>query len=348
MKISKEIKTGIIALLAIGLLVAGVNFLKGNSFFGGDDIYYAYFPNTAGVTPATNVQVNGVIVGKVLEVELTGKKDINKRVLMKFNIQDPNFKIPKGSTIRAGGIDLLTKGLTIIPNEDIKNGYYGAGAYIQGVVSVDIIGEVKDIANPLIAKVQTAIGSLDKFINSVSAFWDTTANSEIQGTMKELQVAIHKLGMVAGEVEGLVASEKAKLSRIFSNVESITSNLERSNQQISEILGNAKQFTDDLVSADFKGVVSEAKMALQKFNETLAKANNGEGTLGKLLSDDQLYNELNKTNQRLQNLVEDIEVHPERYIHFSVFGAKTKGMPVSPSDERKLRQILDSTEIKGK
>lgn len=91
--------------------------------------------------------------------------------------------------------------------------------------------------------------------------------------------------------------------------------------------------------------MSEAKTTLTKFNALMETATKGEGTLGKLLGDDQLYNELNKTNQSLQNLVEDLELHPERYIHFSVFGAKTKGVPLTPSEEKKLKQILDSTSI---
>lgn len=346
MKISKEIKTGIISIAAIALLVAGVNFLKGNSFFGGDDVYYVYFPNTAGVTPATSVVVNGVVVGKVLEVELKGGKNLNKQVMMTFNIQDDNFKIPKGSTIQAGGLDLLTKGLTILPNDDLSKGYYKPGDKMQGVVTIDITSQLKTAVDPIVQKVQTALGSIDKFINQVSAFWDTTATGELNETMKELQIAIRKLGNVAGEVEGLVASEKVKLSRIFSNVEGITSNLEKSNQQITDILGNAKKLSDDLVSADFKGTIAAAKNTLEKFNGVLDGVNNGEGTLGKLLSDDQLYNELNLTNQRLQNLVEDLQAHPERYIHISVFGAKSKGVPLSPAEERQLKQLLDSTKTK--
>lgn len=347
MKISREIKTGVIAILAIGLLVAGVNFLKGNSFFGGDDIYYAYFPHTGGVTPATSVVVNGVPIGKVLEVNyVVGAKDINRKVEIKFNIQESDFKIARGSKIQAGGIDLLTKGITIIPSEDISKGYYAPGEKMQGYVSVDITAQVKEYADPLVQKIQTALGSIDKVVNQLSAFWDTTATTKLEGSMKELQVAIRKFGNVAEEVETLVQEEKHKLSKILANVESITANIDRSNAEITAIIGNAKKFTDDLVTADFKGTVENAKNTLAKVNSLLEAANNGEGTLGKLLKDDQLFNELNTTNQRLQNLVEDIQVHPERYIHFSVFGAKTKGVPLSPAEERKLKTILDSTNTK--
>lgn len=345
MKISKEFKTGIISVLAIGLLITGVNFLKGNSFFGGDDIYYVYLSESGGVTPATSVYVNGVIVGKVLDVSLTDKKEDNKKVLMKFSIQDRNFKIPKGSNIHPGSIDFLSKGLIIIPTQDVK-GYYSPNDYIQGDLSSSLIAEVKQYADPLISSIESAVSNIDKFIVSFQAFWDTTANSELKMTLVELRQTIHKFGNVADQVDGLVASEKNKLSKILANVESITGNIQKSNDKIEGILGNFKTLSDELVTADFKGTITEAKTTLNKFNTLLESANNGEGTLGKLMKDDQLFNELNTTNQRIQNLVEDIEKHPERYIHFSVFGAKTKGVPLSPSEERKLKQLLDTTNTK--
>src|SRR5690606_33907907 len=116
-KISKELKTGIIAIVAIGLLISGVNFLKGSSVFGGDDAYYVYLSETCGVSPATSVLVNGVVVGKVLEIKVTGKKELNKKVLMKISIQETYFKIPVGSSIHPGSVDLLTKGLIIEPSD---------------------------------------------------------------------------------------------------------------------------------------------------------------------------------------------------------------------------------------
>lgn len=345
MEISKELKTGIIAVIAIGLLIAGVNFLKGNSFFGGDDVYYVYLPDTGGVSPSTSVYVNGVVVGKVLDIKVTDKKAPNKKVLMTISIQESYFKIPVGSSIYSGSIDLLTKGLIIEPNDDISK-FQQPGDYIQGKMPTSLFSEVKEHADPLLKKIENVATSLDKFIVSFQAFWDTTANTEIKQTFDDLQVALKKFGNIATELDGLVTSEKAKLSTIFTNVESITSNLQKSNAKIESILTNVDAFSEDLVSADFKGTIDEAKNVLNKFNTILDSASKGEGTLGKLLKDDQLYNELNNTNKRLQNLIEDVEVHPERYIHFSVFGAKTKGVPLSPSEERKLKQMLDSTKTK--
>lgn len=342
MKITKEIKTGLIALLAIALFVAGVNFLKGNSFFGGDDVYYAYFPNSGQLAPASSVTLNGVSVGKVLAVEYMPSEKENRKVKVTFNIQNKDVKIPIGSTIEIGALDFLTKGVLIQMSNDLSKGYFKPGSSIEGFVEVDIVSQVKTYADPVVTKFKGMMTGLDKFVSNVSAFWDTTANSELHSGIKNLKMTIVKFGNVADEVELLIASEKIKLNQIFSNVESITNNLKVSNEKIAGILGNAKKITDDLVTADFKNVIGDAQMTLQKLNNILADAANGTGTLGKLIKDEKLYDELVKTNKDLQNLVSDIQLHPERYIHFSVLGAKSKGVPLTKEEEIKFRKILDS------
>lgn len=340
MKFSKEIITGISTILAIVLLVAGVNFLKGNSFFGGDRYFYAYFPNSAGVTPATSVYVNGVDVGKVLEVNLTGHSDSLKKVQIKFNITDSELEITKGSVVEAGAIDMFTKGLTIKLHPDVDKGFYKKGATIAGVVTVDITSQVKAYADPISQKVQAMMSSIDRMVNGISSFWDTSATSELEASMREVKIAIRKFGNAANEIEGLLVDERIRFSRIMSNVEAITLNLKNSNDSVKAIVGNVKQITDDLVTSDFKEVINNAKTALAHFNATLNAANSGEGTLGKLLKDETLYKELINTNKELQNLVNDLQVHPERYIHFSVIGGKTKGVPLTNQEEQKLRDFL--------
>lgn len=343
MKISKELITGIVTVLAITLLVMGTNFLKGNSFFGGDEIYYAYFPSTAGVTPATSVYVNGVDVGKVLDIEyLPGATDSMKRVKMTFNISTDNLRLPAGTTIMAGGIDLLSKGLTLHMGDGSTGKFIEPGGVVPGSVSDDISTTIKEYADPLSQKVEAALISIDKMVNGISAFWDTTASSQIEQNFKELKIAIKKFGNAAVQIEELVESEKVRLSHILSNVEEITGNLKRSNEKVKKIVENVEGITDDLLRANFKETINNASNTLATINEVLKQAQSGDGSLGKLLGDDTLYEELVKTNKELQELVDDIEVHPERYIHFSVFGSKTKGVPLTNKEEEKLKQFLDS------
>jgi phospholipid/cholesterol/gamma-HCH transport system substrate-binding protein len=342
MKISKELKSGFIAIIAIALLVAGVNFLKGYSFFGGDTVYYAYFPNSGGVMPASSVALNGVPIGKIISVDYVVNNPPERRVKITFNIQNEEIKIPKGSQIKVGSIDLFSKGIIITMAEDLSHGYYKPGAHLSGVVAADMIQQVQAYADPITEKMQSLMVNVDKAVTSVNAFWDTTATSEIEESMVEVRLAIKRLGFVAGEIEDMVLSEKNHLNNIFSNMESITNNLKKSNDEVRAIIGNTKKITDDMVTADFKTVVEDAKETIHSLNQILADANSGKGTLGKLIKDESFYNELVKTNAEVQDLVADIKLHPERYIHVSFLGAKTKGVPLSPSEEKKLRKILDT------
>ncbi len=340
---SKEIKTALIALVAIGLLIAGINFLKGNSFFGGDDRYYAYFPNSGGVTPSSSVMINGVAVGKVVSVDIQQGADSVKSVLISFNITESDFKLSKDWDITVGAIDFFNKGMLIQQTERFGMGNYKPGDTIMGIVASDIATELKGYVDPIMNKVQHLAGSVDKMVTSLNAFWDTSATSAIETSMNEVQVAITRFGNVAREVELMVQEERQNFSRIMVNVESISKNLKESNAQVSAIIGNTKKITDDMVSADFKGTIEKAKQSLDKVNNVLAEVENGNGTLGKLLKDEALYNELIKTNASLQNLINDLQLHPERYINFSVVGRKTKGVTLTPDEERKMREILEKT-----
>ena len=261
---------------------------------------------------------------------------------MVFTLQDDDLKIPKTSVLETGSVDLLNKGLLLFMGDDLSKGYYTEKDAIQGRVQLDMFGQLKSYANPVLQKVSALVVNVDKTITSLKGFWDTTATSEIRESLESLKLAFKKFGNIADDVEGLVATEKVKLSRIISNVESITGNLKASNDKVSKILGNFEKVSDDLVTADFKKVITNANSTIEKLNATFTAIESGNGTLGKLLKDEKLYNELVQTNKSLQNLVQDLEKHPERYIHFSVFGAKTKGVPITTSEEEKLRNLLDS------
>jgi phospholipid/cholesterol/gamma-HCH transport system substrate-binding protein len=342
LKFSKEIKAALIALLAIVVLIAGINFLKGNSFFGGDDVYTAYFPNSGQLMVSSNVTLDGVEIGKVMSIQSNPKGDSLHKVKMTFNIHNSDIRLPKGSFVEIGSLDFFTKAL-VVQLPMVGNGtFYKVGSTIPGRLSVDMVTQVKAYADPISQKLQTMMLSVDKMVSSLSSFWDTTATSELEGSLKQVKLTIKKLGNVADELQGFVAEERAQFSKIMVNVEAITLNLRKSNDQITGIIGNTRKITDELVTADFKGTILEAQTTLKKFNMVLTEVEKGQGTLGKLIHDEKLYAELVNTNNDLQNLVKDLEAHPERYVHLSVIGGKSKGLQLSKQNEDKLLKILDS------
>ncbi|MBI2257438.1 MAG: hypothetical protein HYU67_00890 [Flavobacteriia bacterium] len=342
MRFSKEIKIGVISIISLALLMLGVNFLKGNSFFGGDDVYYGFFPNSGGVAAACSVVLNGVPVGKVLRVEYVPENPPDQLVKITFNLQAENLKITKGSVLKVGAVDLFNKGIILTLGTDSKKGYYKPGDDIVGISAQDMLEQVQAYADPLVQNFQAVMIKIDKVLSSFSSFWDNSATSELEGSLREVKEAISRFGSVAYELELLVQNEKTQIDRIFNNLESITQNLKMSNDKISTILGNAQKITDDLVTSEFKSVIQNANKTINMVNTLLTDANNGKGSLGMLLKDDKLVKELEKTNKDVQNLVKDIELHPERYIHISLLGAKSKGVHLNESDEKKLRKVLDS------
>jgi phospholipid/cholesterol/gamma-HCH transport system substrate-binding protein len=336
LKISKELKTGV-----IGLLITGVNFLKGKSFFGGDTLYYAYFANAGNIAPASTVTLNGVKIGTVMDVKINPNATPDRMAIISFNVTNKDIKFPKDSYIEIGSLDLLSKGL-IVHMGDASKGIIENGGYMRGEMSKDITEQAKEMIAPIQQKIEVLMGKLDKTVGSISSFWDETGSGAIEGSMREVQIAIKRFGNVAEQAEGLLIDERAKFGRILSNVENISDNLKASNESVNKIIGNATKISDDLVSADFKMIMADAGNTIKKLNIALTDASEGKGTLGKLLYDDKLYTSLVQTNVELQNLLNDLQLHPERYIHFSVLGARTKGVPLTGIEEKKLRKILDS------
>jgi phospholipid/cholesterol/gamma-HCH transport system substrate-binding protein len=342
LKFTKEIKAALIALASIAILYAGINFLKGNSFLGGDTEYKAYFPNTGSMMVSSNVTLNGVTVGKVTGIKSIPNGSIDKKVLMTFSIQEEGIRLPKGSFVEIGSLDFINKCLIIHTPEDISKGYYKAKSVIPGKISIDMVTQVKAYADPISQRLQKMMGSIDRMVISLSSFWDTTATSEIEGSLKEVKITIRRLGRVATEIEGFVAAERAQFTKIMANVESITLNIRKSNDELTKIIGNTRKITDDFVSADFKSVLLDAQTTVKKLNLVLEDVENGHGTLGKLIHDEKLYNELVVTNKDLQNLVTDLQANPNRYIHFSVFGKKSEGLILSEKEELKFKKWLDT------
>ena len=324
MKYTKEIKIGFIGILSIALIIVGVNFLKGSSFFGGDDIYYGYFNESGGLMPASSVAVNGVSVGKVTAIEFLPFEKPQRRVRVTFNIQNHDIKLPKGLKIEIGALDLFNKAIILQFPEHITNAYLPNHSRIQGEVAKDMMQQMQAYADPITKKLTKLMNNVDRVVGSFAEFWDTTATSEIQGSLFEIRTAVKRFGKLTGDVEGMVADERLKLSSIMFNVLSITENINKNNREISSILGNTKRITDDMVTADFKGTISDAHRVINTLNKSLEEAEKGNGNLAKLLKDEALYNDLVKSNLKLQELLVDVKENPKRYVHFSVFGRKEK------------------------
>lgn len=342
MKVSKEFKTGIVIILAIGTLFFGINFLKGFPVFGGSREYYAVYNEVSGLTNSSPVMLNGVQIGQVRDKYLH-PNDATK-VIVKFSIDNEDLQIPRQSVAEIFSSDILgTKAIRINLNTEVGNSsFYEVGDTMASAVEASLTENISKEILPVKKKAEELISSIDNIVVSIGAFWDTSAAYTLDESLFEVRNAISNIGTLTRELNSLVVEEKMRLSRIFQNIESISENLKNSNEQIKNILANVATVTDSLADSDIKAVINNVEQTLASVNQVLDDVKNGKGTLGQLVKNDSLYYELVRSNQSIQSLLYDLQQNPNRYIHFSVFGKKDKGIRLTPREQKKLQQVLDS------
>ena len=325
MKISKEFKVGILVLLGIVLLYTGVNFLKGNSIFEKDRLYYATFTNSNGIAVSNEVQLNGFKIGLVKKIELHPNNA--QEILVTFSIINDAILIPEGSQIGMISSDLLgTKALSLVMNTQptAAVSYYEGGDTLQSFVEADIAEQIEVQLLPLKKKTEQLIGSVEGIIVSINAFWDTSAAYTIDESLYEFREGISKFGDLASNLSMMINEEILVIDNVLTNVNDITGNLAEKSAQIGKTIDNVETISNTLADTDIKSVVENTRKTLEELNGVLAKVNAGEGSVGALLRTDSLHRELVETNQSIQNLLNDMEANPNKYVHFSLFGRKVK------------------------
>ncbi|MDX2173505.1 MAG: MlaD family protein [Bacteroidota bacterium] len=324
MKVSKELKIGIVVICAIAAFIWGLNFLKGSNLFSHKYVLYAVYPKIDNIIPATPLLISGYKIGQVNEISLVGSGN-KKQVLLKFLLTE-NVEIPKNSIARAISSDLLgSKAIEIILSDNkefVKNGDTLIAETEQGLKE----SFNKQIA-PIQAKAEKLIGSIDSVMSVVNSVLNVKTRKNIDESFEGVRKAILSLEQTAYKMDDLIGSEKAKISAIMTNLNQITTNLNKNGQKIDNVISNISNMTDSLAKAQIKEAIDNADKSMKELNKLLTKINEGQGTIGKLAKNDSLYNNLNKSSEDLDKLLKDLRINPERYIHFSVFGRKDKKKP---------------------
>jgi phospholipid/cholesterol/gamma-HCH transport system substrate-binding protein len=320
-KVSKEFKIGIVVICAVVALIWGVNFLNGANIFSKKNYLYALYPKIDGLIEASPILINGFKVGQVSEISLFRINDTNK-VLVKFLISS-DVLIPMNSTARSVSSDLLgTKAVEIIfstEKEYVKNGDTLIAALEPGFKQ-----ELDKRIAPIQAKAENLISAMDSVITVVSSILNAKTRDNLDKSIDGVRKAILTLEQTAYKLDDLVGSEKAKISSILTNINSISSDLSKSGKKMDKIITNLSNVSDSLAKAQLKSAIDEADKALKQLNIMITRINQGEGTMGKLARNDTLYYNLNKSTTDLDKLLKDLRINPERYIHFSMFGRKEK------------------------
>jgi phospholipid/cholesterol/gamma-HCH transport system substrate-binding protein len=318
MKISNETKIGVMAIIGVALLVIGFSYLKGHGVFKKEKLIYAVYGDVQGLQQSNPVVINGLQIGRI--ANLDGGKDM-KRIIVTVSLSK-DVNIPKNS------LAVINPNLLGSPTLEIQlgsaNTYLKNGDTLLTTLSGGAFDEAMKVINPVLYEVRNAVKSLDSVLTTVTTVFDVRTKDNIKSILSNLNAATASFVVTSQSIQKLMDVQNGALSQSLSNLNTFTSNLNSNNIQLDSIMRNTKDFSKKLASIDLQQTLDTLNIAINNFKAGSEKINSKNGSLGLLLNDKTLYNNLEATSNKINILLDDIRVHPKRYVNFSVFGRKSK------------------------
>ncbi len=321
---SKELKTGIIVLIIIIGFFWGFNFLKGHDLLDGKArTFYVEYSKIGGLNKASAVTINGLKVGQVSNIVFDERPETRGYLIVSFNVES-DFEFSKNSVVKIYSPNPLAgSSLAIIPDYEGKPGV--SGDTLQGEMEENLFTSIGERLDPLQTKVERVIEKADTLFGGINKILNNKTIDGINTSVSDFSVIISELKQTIKSVNSLVANNQANLKSTIENTKNITENLTK--------------VTDTLATVNINAIVAKAENTIDNFNELSKKLNANKGTIGKLLNDEKLYDNIEAATKELEQLLRDLKLNPKRYVHFSVFGKKQK--EYEPSLPDSLRLIID-------
>ena len=319
MKINNETKIGVMAVIGILFLIMGFNFLKGKSLFKKERHIYAVYQDVQGLNKSNPVVINGLQVGNINNLD--GGTDM-KRIIVTVNLTK-DINIPDNS------LGVINPNLLGSPSLEIQLGnsskFLKNGDTLITTFSSGAFDEALKIINPVLYEVRNAVKSLDSVLHIVTGVFDPGTKNNIKGILANLNATTESFALSAKSLQLLLNTQNGALSGSLNNVQAFTANLNSNNEKLNNILENAKVASAKFADINLKTTLDTLNAAVLNFKQGAEKINSKDGSLGLLLNDKTLYNNLSSTTHKINILIDDIRVHPKRYANVSVFGKKDKG-----------------------
>lgn len=324
MKISNETKVGALTAVSITLLILGFNFLKGKNVFKKKATMYVTFSKVEGLNIGDAIKINGLRVGAVEGLE---EKDANlSEVVVSYHLTR-SINIPLDSY---GKIEATPLGSTaIVISLGNAKQFLKDGDTLKGIDSKGLMEDLKQTLAPTIENINKTLASLDTTIQSIGKTFNNDSRQNIAIILQELAGTTDKLN-------ALLEPGKGSIAQSLDNVNSFSGNLKKNNDSITAVINNLTKASRNISSLELAGTVQSLESAIGNLNGLLSDIKNGKGSMGKLATDEQLYKNLNSTANSLNILLQDLRLHPKRYVQVSVFGKKDKSGPL-------MSPIADST-----
>ena len=320
MKLSREIKTGIIVIGGILLFILGFSYLKSSPIFDDSKTFYVVYDHVGGLQPGTQVSINGFSVGKVNDIRF---KDSSGKLLVTFSV-DKSFEFSKNSLAELYDTGIIGgKGIQIQPVFDgappAKDGDTLPSSTRPGLTEL-----VQQKLTPLQLKIEGAVTNADSLLLNFNQVLDEATKQNLRETISGLKELVSSFQETSNGLNDLLADNR---SRIDSTLD-----------HIGQVSANLASLSDTLATSGLGQTIASLESTLGHLNTVLARMESGEGTMGRLLKDDSLYTNLNDASRQLDLLLQDFRLNPKRYVNVSVFGKKQKEYTLPENDPADLKE----------
>ena len=313
MAISKEVKVGVMAVVGMVMLYFGVSFLKGSDFLSSDYKYYVLYDNIDNLQASNPVLINGLPVGRVVKVELLPEN--NNKILVTLNISKKlkinkvNYAMLKSASLLGGKAVYLQIDSTLSKErfKVFSSQYYNPKDTLRVGVEKDMIASITSQVTPIVKRVDSVMIQVGNLMR------------EFEGVGKAVKGTLTSAEATAGTLNATLMENRAKINAMLVNLNTLSANIVETEKGFKPILGKMNTFADSLNALRFSETVNKTNAAVAQFNEMLGKINKGEGSLGALLKDKALYDNLNNLSINMDKLIIDLRLNPKRYIKISAF-----------------------------
>jgi len=345
--VSKEFKIGLVVTSAIFMLYWGANFLTGNDIFSPDNAIYAKYQNLDGLSSSSGVNYKGMQVGSVKGIEFDSTAADGFCWVVKFEVTTEGINLKDSCVAEISSADLL--GTMVVELSEINRGnaLVEIGDTLFGKLSPSLQEEVDKRLAPLQKKVDDLISSADKLVKTFVAVMDDQTQNNLKRSFEQIPAAMKNILHATNSLDSITTDLKnAKVERIVDNIESLTKTLNNNSSKITSIIRNLDNITDSLAKSEVNQTIARVNEVLYETESIMAKINNGEGTIGQLLNNQKLYENLVLASADLDFLLLDLKQNPGRYLNVSLlnFGSKKqkKAETWDTADYHILRENLET------
>lgn len=319
-----ELKIGIIGIFSILLLIWGISFLKGNNIFGNSNEYYSTYNNIDGLESSAPVRINGLTVGNVTEIYFHPNNSGD--IIVQFTLND-DIRFPRNTVAKIYNSDIMgTKAVQLIYGN--SNLFASPGDTLFAEIENGLKDEVNKQVLPLKNKAEELISSIDSVMTVITSVLDKDARESLSSSLRSLNRTFSTMELAMLKLDSVIYKNDIRVTTILQNVESITTNLHNNNEMIARTLKNFESISDSLAKSNVKSTINNLDKSLADFDKILQKIEKGEGTIGLLLNDKEMYNNLTSASKQLDLLIEDMKKHPKRYVTFSLLGGRRTAFEV--------------------